>query len=161
MFAQPFIDSTDFAKNGREMCGEIPVSELLRLADVLANQSGSLTYKIRGSRDDEHDMLVLEVSGVCILRCQRCLGELRYPLEIEARFRLLPSDRLGEVDEVDDVDGIEASQRLDVQALIEDEILLGLPFAPRHEEGACSPAVNVLQQSVNPFAVLAGLKKKQ
>ncbi len=160
MFAQPFIDSTDFAKNGREMCGEILLAKLPRLADMLVNQGGALTYKLTGLQEDNRYMLSLEVHGMCRLRCQRCLEALSYPVKIAARLQLLPQDRLDEVNEADDVDGIEASQQLDVLALIEDEVLLGLPFAPRHEEGVCSPAVNSLQQSANPFAVLAGLKKQ-
>jgi uncharacterized protein len=160
MFAQPFIDSTDFAKNGREMCGEISVDKLPRLADVLANQGGVLSYKLSGSQEDDRYILSLEVHGVCQLRCQRCLDAFSYPVNMAARLQLLPQDRLDEVNEVDDVDAVEASRQLDVLALIEDEVLLGLPFAPRHEEGECGPAVNSLQQSVNPFAVLAGLKKQ-
>lgn len=160
MFARPLIDSTDFAKNGREMCGEIPVVQLPRLADVLANQDGSLAYKVRGSQVEDRYMLELELHGMCWLRCQRCLGELAYPIEMRAHLQLLPADRLAEVDELDGVDGVESSRQLDVLALIEDEVLLGLPFAPRHEVGACSPAIKSLQQSANPFAVLAGLKKK-
>jgi uncharacterized protein len=160
MFAQPFIDSTDFAKNGREMCGEILLAKFPRLADMLANQGGALTYKLIGSQEDNRCMLVLEVQGMCQLRCQRCLEAFFYPVKIAARLQLLPQDRLDEVNEVDDVDGIEASRQLDVLALIEDEVLLDLPFAPRHEEGVCSPAVNSLQQSANPFAVLVGLKRQ-
>jgi uncharacterized metal-binding protein YceD (DUF177 family) len=45
-----------------------------------------------------------------------------------------------------------------VVALVEDELLLGLPFAPMHPEGECAPATNDLQHKANPFAVLAGLK---
>jgi uncharacterized protein len=160
MFARPFIDSVDFAKNGREICGEIPVSTLPRLSDVLASSAGALVYKVQGSKEGERFMLEILLQGECQLRCQRCLGELSYSVDVRSRLLLLPADRLAEVDEVDDVDGIEASQRLDVLALIEDEVLLALPFAPRHEEGVCSPAINGLQQSTNPFAVLAGLKKK-
>jgi len=35
MFARPFIDSVDFARNGKEIRGEIAVSALSRLADKL------------------------------------------------------------------------------------------------------------------------------
>jgi len=161
MFARPFIDSIDFAKNGGEMCGEIPLDQLPRLKDVLARTVGGLAYKLSGSCANDQYMLMLTLQGECRLSCQRCLGELVYPVNTVSHFRLLPAERLDEVNETDGVDAIEAVQQLDVLALIEDEVLLGLPFAPRHEEGICSPAINGLQQSVNPFAVLAGLKKKQ
>ncbi|MDP1635638.1 MAG: YceD family protein [Gallionellaceae bacterium] len=160
MFARPFIDSVDFARNGREMRGEIAVSELSRLADMLARSEGSLLYIVRGYHEDDRDMLELFLQGACILRCQRCLGELEYPVDIVSRLRLLPADRLDEAEVDDDeMDAIEAEVRLDVTALIEEELLLCLPFAPMHSEGECVPATSDLQQKASPFAVLAGLKK--
>ena len=160
MFARPFIDSVDFARNGKEIRGEIAVSALSRLADKLAKSDGSLTYIVSGSYEDGRDILELTLQGACTLRCQRCLGELEYPVNLVSRLWLLPADKLDEVEEDDDeMDAIEAEPRLDVLALIEEELLLDLPFAPRHTEGECVPAANDLQQKANPFAVLAGLKK--
>jgi uncharacterized protein len=159
MFARPFIDSVDFARNGKEIRGEIAVSALSRLADMLAKSEGSLAYIVRGYHKDGRDMLEVSLQGVCTLRCQRCLGELEYPVNIVSRLWLLAADRLDEAEEDDEMDAIEAEPRLDVLALIEEELLLGLPFAPRHPEGECVPAANDLQQKANPFAVLAGLKK--
>jgi uncharacterized protein len=159
MFARPFIDSVDFARNGKEIRGEIAVSELSRLSDMLAKSDGTLTYIVRGFREADRDMLEVSLQGACTLRCQRCLGEMEYSVDFVSRLRLLPADKLDEAVEGDDeMDAIEAEPRLDVVALVEDELLLGLPFAPRHPEGQCVPATNDLQQKVNPFAVLAGLK---
>jgi len=159
MFARPFIDSVDFARNGKEMHGEIALSELSRLGDMLAKSEGSLTYIVRGRHEADRDLLQVTLQGTCTLRCQRCLGELEFPVNIVSRLWLLPTDRLDEAKEDDDdADSIEATSQLDVLALIEDELLLGLPFAPRHPEGECAPTTNDLQQKANPFAVLAGLK---
>ena len=159
MFARPFIDSVDFARNGKEIRGEIAVSALSRLSDMLAKSDGSLTYIVRGYHEEGCDMLEVSLQGACTLRCQRCLSELDYPVNMVSRLQLLPADKLDETEEDDDMDAIEAEPRLDVVALIEDELLLGLPFAPRHPEGECAPTTNDLQQKVSPFAVLAGLKK--
>lgn len=159
MFARPFIDSVDFARNGKEIRGELAVSELSRLGDLLAKPEGSLTYIVSGFREGDNDVLGISLQGSCTLRCQRCLGELAYPVDITSRLLLLPADKLDEVEDDDDVDAIEAEPRLDVLALIEEELLLDLPFAPRHPDGECAPATNGLQQKASPFAVLAGLKK--
>jgi uncharacterized protein len=160
MFARPFIDSVDFARNGKEIRGKIAVSALSRLADKLAKSEASLTYIVSGYHEDGRDMLKLTLQGVCTLRCQRCLGELVYPVNLVSRLWLLPAGKLDDAEEDDDeMDAIEAEPRLDVLALIEEELLLDLPFAPRHAEGECVPAANDLQQKANPFAVLAGLKK--
>ena len=161
MFARPFIDSIVFTRNGEELHGEIPIAVLPRLSDMLANSEGMLTYTVRGYKEDDRHLLQVMLKGVCHLRCQRCLGELIYPLETTSHLQLLSADKLDEVEADDAVDGIEASSHLDVLTLIEDEVLLELPFAPRHPEGACKSAIEGLQQSASPFAVLAGLKKKQ
>ena len=58
-------------------------------------------------------------------------------------------------------DSIPPDAHLDVAALVEDEILLNLPFAPRHEPGMCqAKAVNLQQGAENPFSALRSLKDK-
>jgi uncharacterized protein len=157
MFARPFIDSIDFARNGRELCDEIPIVTLSRLSEMLASPEGTLRYKVIGSQQGDSHKLEIALGGSCQLRCQRCLEEFTYPIDIITELQLLPADKLDEMD--DDVDAIEATGQLDVLALIEDEVLLGLPFAPKHPEESCSAPLKDLQQSANPFAVLAVLKK--
>jgi uncharacterized metal-binding protein YceD (DUF177 family) len=45
--------------------------------------------------------------------------------------------------------------------MIEEEILLNLPFAPMHPPGECQPAVEHFgSEKQNPFAILASLKNK-
>ncbi|MDD5059263.1 MAG: YceD family protein [Sideroxydans sp.] len=161
MFAQPLIDGMDFARIGRELHGEIPVKSLSRLGDMLAKSDGSLTYVVRGFREGDRYMLEVALGGMCYLRCHRCLGEIEYPVGITTRLQLVSAEQLDEVDANDDeMECIEASSQIDVLALVEDELILGLPFAPKHPEGTCSPDIEGLQQSVNAFSVLANLKKK-
>jgi uncharacterized protein len=159
MFARPFIDSVDFAQNGKELRGETGFAELPRLGDMLAKTDGTLSYIVRGYRKDDSNMLEVSLQGACILRCQRCLGVMDYPVEIVSHLKLLPAEKLAETEEDDEVDAIESESNLDVMALIEDELLLGLPFAPKHPEGKCASTTNDLQIKASPFAVLAELKK--
>lgn len=158
MFARPFIDSVDFAQNGKELRGETGFAELPRLGDMLAKTDGTLAYTVRGYRKDDGNMLEVSLHGTCILRCQRCLGVMDYSVEIVSHLKLLPVEKLAETED-DEVDAIEAESSLDVMALIEDELLLGLPFAPKHPEGECASTTNDLQIKASPFAVLAELKK--
>jgi uncharacterized protein len=160
MFARPLIDSIDFASNGKELQGETPIEALSRLGDTLSNSHGKLNYLVRGLHIDDRYFLEVVLSGVCHLRCQRCLGDLEYPVDLTSRVQLVSAEELGVVDEIDDGECIEASSQMDVLELVEDELLLGLPFAPRHLDGACSKVIDSLKQSSNPFSVLADLKKK-
>ena len=105
-------------------------------------------------------MLEVELHGICHLRCQRCLGVLKYPIDTISFLRIVSADKIGEFDADDDIDCIEASNQLDILELVESELLLGLPFAPKHPDGACVPDSKGIEQSENPFSVLAGLTKK-
>jgi len=159
MFARPLIDALEFARNGREIRGEIPIYELSRLTDMLLDSTGTLAYVLRGARISDGDVLEVAVSGLVHLRCQRCLDDLEFPVEVSSRLKLASAEELDAVDDEDEDEYIEASSQLDVVGLVEDELLLSLPFAPRHPDGVCSSVSEGLQQSANPFAVLAGLKK--
>jgi len=162
MFARPLIDSTDFARKSGDLCGEIPLAALSRLSDMLLDSDGILRYTLKGYSEDGRYFLRVMLEVECHLLCQRCLKGFSYPLNLNSCLQLISAERLedAESDEAADFDSIEASTQLDVMALIEDEILLGMPFAPKHPEGVCSPAIEGLQKSANPFAVLASLKRE-
>jgi len=164
MFARHFIDSLDFAHNGRVLDGVAQPTEMPRLQDMLADSTGEIRYVVRGLPDkDGKPVLEVSIDGVLQLRCQRCLSGFAYPLNLVSRLLL---EQPGELDEFSDeendaMDSIAADKHLDVLNMIEEEILLSLPFAPKHPEGECKPAVESLNPSDrNPFAVLAGLKSK-
>lgn len=158
---QAVIDSLEFAREGDVLCGEVPVAALKRLADVLTDDAGSLHCELRGGRDREgKSFLGLRAEGNLNLRCQRCLSPLPFRLEVDSRLLLVapgeewPDDELAD----DGMDAIEAGREQAVLPLIEDEVLLALPIAPRHED--CRPPQAAgAEQRPSPFAVLAGLKK--
>ncbi|MDD4911998.1 MAG: YceD family protein [Sideroxydans sp.] len=161
MFAQPLIDSIDFARNSKQLRGELAINELARLNDLLADNQGSVAYELLGYSKDDSDFLRVNLEGVCHLRCQRCLGVIEHRFNLSSKLKLLTVAQLAELDEVDDdgVEEIEASSELDLMALVEDELLLGLPFAPKHNAGECDVVEAQNKHSTNPFAILAGLKK--
>lgn len=161
MFTRPFIDSLDFARRGGELSGEVPVAELSRMSDILADSEGTISYLLRGlAGSDGKPQLELMLDGVCNLRCQRCLNALSYTIKLVSKLRLVTEGEADSSDiEDDEVDNIPAEKRLDVLALIEEELMLSLPIAPKHGSGECEMAVEGLNRSNNPFAVLAGLKK--
>ncbi len=158
MFARPLIDSVDFARNGKELAGKIRLEDMPRLQDIWAGAAGEMSFCIKGRLDEGKEMLDLSFQGKCLLLCQRCLGGLLYPMDTTMRLWLLPANRLAEGDEDVDLEVLEASAALDVWALIEDELLLGLPYAPKHPEGACAAAQSEKSKPEGVFSVLAKLK---
>jgi len=128
---------------------------------MLSNGDSILTYKVSGVTEGDRFILSVTLEGQCHLRCQRCMGDFIYPIALTSRLQLVTAEELEALDGDDSIDGIEAESKLDVLSLVEDEVFLGLPFAPKHSEGSCNALIENLQKSVNPFSVLAGLKMKQ
>ena len=154
------IDSLEFARTGQTLRGSLAVSDLTRLQDSLYDALGLVEFAVQGGHDSRHrPTLRLDVSGVLHLKCQRCLGQLDHPLRLANT--LLLASAAGGLDDDEEYESIEASPELDVGALVEDEIILGLPYSPRHAEGDCpadrhDPAGDTGR---SPFAKLATLRR--
>jgi len=155
------IDSLEFARSGASLRRSVAFDALPRLADLLVATDGNLVFRLDGRRDAEgKSWLLLEVEAAPELRCQRCLGGLRHELRIKSRLQLVgPGEEWPDEDLADDsADAIEAERELAVLSLVEDEVLLALPIAPRHEQCE-APSANAAGNGSSPFAALAALKK--
>jgi len=154
-------DPFRFAAEGRRLVRKVPVTELKRLAGSLLDTGGEVAYTVTGEVGaDRRAHLRVVASGVLHLRCERCLGAMEWPLEIETLLQLVrPGEPIPEEElEIEEFDAIEAGADMDVVALVEDEIVLAVPIAPRHEScDAPRPSGGVEKKS--PFAVLAKLRK--
>jgi uncharacterized protein len=159
--AGAIINSLAFAREGKRLNGRIPLSELPRLANVLVDTDGVVDCEIAGEQDrDGPAYLVLRLAGSLTLRCQRCLETVVEPLAVTNRFLLVPPGQPWPDEELaeDAFDAIAAEKEMALLPLIEDEVLLALPIAPRHK--TCdAPVPFVEENEPSPFAVLRKLKK--
>src|SRR5204862_909649 len=142
MSHQPVIDGFEFATAGATQEGKLPLSSFLRLQDLLVSDAGDVTYALRGVRDGRgRPSLALSVHGILQLRCQRCLGPLVH--EVNAEQLLVLAATQAEIDadpaDVDALDRVLAAKDMALRDLVEDELILALPYAPRHEECEASP----------------------
>ena len=130
------IDGLQFARAGIERRGVVGMERLPRLAQLQCSTEG-LEYDLRGGRaGNGKPCLRLSVRGSVKLVCQRCLGPIQFPIAVDAELQLAES--LREISEADDeIDRVIATRNMDVAWLVEDEVILGLPMAARHEE--CAP----------------------
>lgn len=154
-------DPFRFAAESRSLTGVVPLAEFSRLADVLQEKSGEVRFGLTGDVGiDRKPRLRLTVTGAMTLRCQRCLGAMSWPLEIDALFELVrPGQPIPEEElEEDAFDAIEATPDMDVLALVEDEIVLAVPIAPRHED-CDAPRPDGGASKESPFASLVKLRK--
>jgi uncharacterized protein len=158
---QPVIDGLEFASAGAIQQGVWPLSDFQRLRDMLASDAGEVAYRVQGTRDDNgRPALQLRVEGTLQLRCQRCLEPL--PFEVRVEDLLVLAATLSEIHaEPADAyapDRILAGKAMPVRELVEDELILALPYAPRHE--SCEPrAAGQGDRGSSPFASLNGLMR--
>jgi len=168
MSGQLVIDPASFARDRARLTGSVAAAALPRLAEQLDDAGSSIQYEVAGFLDDRgRSALRLKLVGMLELRCQRCLGALPIRIDAQRDIVLVPgADEFAPFDDEDEsTDIIPAVARLDLRALLEDEVLLCLPVAPRHAEGECragAPAVEAAAEvkpaPASPFAVLAKLK---
>ncbi len=158
------IDPARFARDGGHLTGSVSPACLPRLAQELFDEQGVVDYVVKGllTHKDEPALRV-ELTVDLGVACQRCMERLRLKLDV-ARTLVLSRD-LGELDSVadedDDVDAIPLVPALDVMDLIDQEVMLSLPIAPRHADGACEarPEGEVDSTPASPFSVLSQLKR--
>ena len=154
-------DPLKFAVDGASLSGTVPVAELSRLASMVVDTVGTVSYELIGESGlGRSPSLRFKATVVLQLCCQRCLGALEWALDRESVLQLvrpgtpIPDEEL----ENDEVDVIEATPDMDVLALVEDELLLAVPLAPRHD--SCDPPRPLGgADKESPFAALAKLRK--
>jgi uncharacterized protein len=65
------------------------------------------------------------------------------------------------VEDDEELDAIMAEPEFDVLALVEDEIIMGLPLSPLHDDCGSELLDRARADKPNPFAVLAALKSRK
>lgn len=155
-------DAFAFAREGRVLEGTLAISRLERLHDLLTEVAGEVTFRLQGSVGRRGEpLLSLTVEGTLPLACQRCLEAVPFALDVASLLEVVPEGVDLSQDELEDDtrDFLPVARELEVAELVEDEILLALPVAPRHER--CNlPGTAESGERITPFADLAGLKGK-
>jgi len=100
------------------------------------------------------------------LTCQRCLMPVEVPVEVDRSFRFVADENVAAAeDDQSEEDVLALSRNFDLIELVEDELLMDVPLAPRHE--SCPPVSVTLgdaelqasaERRENPFALLGKLK---
>lgn len=160
------IDAFEFCRNSGHRDGATPVVEMSRLAADCADSSGQIRWSIDGSLTRQgYPALTVAVAGPVKLVCQRCLGPLEY--EIDSSTMLVlgkddeEADQIEEVLDDESIDVIVGSRECDIRQLLEDEALLALPQAPKHEVCPDTQLLDALKsEKVSPFAGLKNLKSE-
>lgn len=159
------IDPNAFCREGQTRSGSRKIAELDgRVLENLADASGEVRFTAEGFVDMmRRPALRLTVEATVNVVCQRCLEPMAQQVASEAVLTFFwNEEKLAEACDTDEtLDAVMAEESLDVIALVEDEIIMGLPLSPKHD--ACGDAMleRVKADKPNPFAVLAKLKQSK
>jgi len=135
------FDAFRLAASRGELSGRVDPLSLSRLEEQVAGPGGHIDWTIRGGADPEgRAAITVALAGVVPLTCQRCLGAVSERIE-QTTLLLLARDEaeLIRLDEASAEEVVDAREPLDPATLVEDELLLTLPFAPRHEGDCAEP----------------------
>lgn len=155
------IDLFELSRNREEAAGELAIAAMTRV-DTL-ERGGALRWRASGAATPSGAAaFFLDVDGAIQLICQRCLEPMVVPVSIRSRFRIVADESAAMAIDAtdDDYDAVVGSASFDLDALIEDEVILSLPLAPRHVVVCPTSAGKPLaaERKPSPFAMLASLK---
>lgn len=136
------FDAFRLAKREGSIAGTLDARHLPNVAESLApgDDPVPIAWTIEGRASAEgRPALGIDIAGSVPLVCQRCLGTIDWPVS-QATEVLLAADakEMARLDEGSEGEVILADRPLESATLVEDELVLTLPFAPRHE-GGCPP----------------------
>ena len=161
------IDTASFTAQRETRSGDIPLAGLdgrISAHELLADNSGTVRYRISGGTDRwQRPFLDLAIKAHLQLVCQHCLQPLAYDVDDTARLVLFRDEAAldAALTEDEEADGMVYAAEIDVLPLLEDQLLMTLPFAPRHADCDNPRLAEINQDQPNPFAQLAGLKAQR
>lgn len=167
------VDVFELIRLKRVLEAETPLAEFERFLEGLPKQQpgAMVRWQVEGGRGQQGEALIhLQLAATVTLRCERCLGPLPWPLESAVTLQVVESE--AELDDPDTFDWSDLEQegfdkvlgsnKFDLVEQVQDELILSVPYVPKHEVCPASPVVDALEDSSaapSPFAALASIKK--
>lgn len=158
------IDAIGFARAGQALDGVARTDHFARLCEALPeSQDGEIRWRVQGRADAPTGRAWLDVDAQGPVRviCQRCLEPFNLPLRVSSTLGLVETQaQLDALDALEaegqgpEIEYLVAEQRFDVEGLVEDELILVLPYAPRHDVCPGGGDEPESPRRPSPFAVL-------
>jgi uncharacterized protein len=133
------FDAFRLAREHGSVHGKFDAAASERLYDWLAPGDAPIDWNIAGTADAlGRPAIAIELDGSVPLECQRCLAPMTWPVRQRTVALLARSEAEGDaLDAGSDEEVLVAAEPLDALKLVEDELLLSLPYAPAHADGEC------------------------
>jgi len=152
-----YIEPLRLAESGESISGRLQVRTLPRLVKLLHGPDGVVDFRLEFSKDDRGGVRVNgQYSTELTASCQRCLEPLvlriAQPIDVD-----LAADTAGTEEQPVAAEAmVTADGQIHLASFIEDEVLLGMPMAPRHDPAKCPRPAGLDTRAArkSPFAVL-------
>lgn len=164
------IDPFRFAHNGIQISGEIPVSKMTRLSEMLYDDSGTVAVAMQFDIDTTGTPFMRgEFSVTVNLLCERCMEAMQHSMHITTELALVRHEgKIEGLAEQYEPWILNDVKQVDPAQVVEDELILALPIVPKHDY-PCLPEElwqageeeTETDKPVSPFAVLSALKSKK
>ena len=165
-----YLDLTKVGHTPLLLAGSLSVSRMSRLCAAVTDASGEARIDLRIFKEGGLAVVSGKIQANLGLSCQRCFGPLRYPVNAAIHLAWTGGAQeavqpLGSYEVLDSSSG-----RVKLVELVEDELLLTLPLAARHDTadecgvhrkmdakpGSTAPPVT----DRHPFEILKTLKRR-
>jgi uncharacterized protein len=157
------LDVRTFAQEAAQIQGDLLLSKCERLAQDLYREEADFASKnLRWSAHGEsvpvaggaaQSWLHLEIDANVPMQCQRCLRGMQEELQVQRSFRFVRDEAEANAQDDDaEEDLLVASKQFDLLELIEEELIMALPFAPAHD--VCPVPVKLKVSSADYEAAL-------
>ena len=162
------IDPLLCAEKRRSYKGELALSALPRLADVLGEKAGTVAFSMTFDKQGRLAVLQGHLCAVLRLVCQNCLEIFDWPVDVNFNLGIVASDEEAALLPDNFEPLLVSEDKTALKEIIEEELLLTLPAFPKHAESNCfikkirfdaaASDAEAYSRPGSPFSVLAKLK---
>lgn len=158
------IDPFELAADGAVLEGAVSQADFDRLIPDPVARKEPVQFRLEFEPADRGAVLMRgRIETVVPLLCQRCMNTLLMPLTVKPAV-LFARPRQAAGMTASEVEVIVVEERIPLRPLLEDELLLGLPMIPMHDQAEC-PATEYIkgtareegEERQQPFAGLKAL----
>lgn len=159
-----FVEPRKFAQKRVELSGAIPSAKLERLASEV-DAINFVKVELAFDLDEQHRKVITgKIAASLARQCQRCLGQVESLTSMDIALVMVWDD--DQAKQLSDAEPwIVQEESADLYAVVEEEILLNMPYLAYHDEMCVDPASlqsgdfdAVDDKAPNPFEMLKSLK---
>jgi uncharacterized protein len=161
------VNAVELAGRSATLERGFDLGRLPRLVDAGALEGTRAEARLTFGTFEKRTTVEVSVEGSVMLRCQRCLRPCECLLDETALLIVVSDDRKEVPGGFEPVLG--DAERLSVTELVEEQLLLGMPLVPMHDDDGCMDAAapvatieqdGMVEEKQKPFANLRELLDK-